>query len=111
MQVTSEISLKSYNSFNIDVSAKYFAEVGTIDEAREIITDKKFINEKRLLLGSGSNILFTKNFDGLIIKVSIPGINIVHEDEHYVRFKVAGGEVWHDFVLHVVNQNLGGIEN
>jgi UDP-N-acetylmuramate dehydrogenase len=111
MQIQAHKSLKRYNTFNIDVSAKYFAEVATTDDIRELLKDPKFVNEKHFILGGGSNILFTKDFNGIIIKNSLRGIEQVHEDEHNVRFKVAGGEVWHHFVLHCVDRNLAGVEN
>jgi len=111
MNIESDKSLKHYNTFGIDVKAKYFAEVKSIDDIRELVRDPKFVNEKRFILGSGSNTLFKSDFDGIIVKNSLRGIEQVHEDEHFVRFKVAGGEVWHQFVLFCVNKNLGGIEN
>ncbi len=111
MQILSGKSLKPYNTFNIDVSAKYFVEVTTIDAIKTLLQDSKFVNEKRLILGSGSNILFTKDFDGLVIKNSLLGIEKAHEDEHYIHFKVAAGETWHRFVLYCVERNLAGVEN
>lgn len=111
MQIQSGQSLKNYNTFHIDISAKYFTEVDTVADIQELVKDKRFVNEKHFILGSGSNVLFTKDFDGIIVKNSIKGIRQVYEDEHYVRFKAAGGETWHQFVLYCVNRNLGGIEN
>jgi UDP-N-acetylmuramate dehydrogenase len=111
MQIQTGKSLKSYNTFNIDVSAKYFAEVSTIDDIKTLLHDSKFKNEEHFILGGGSNILFTKDFNGIIIKNSLRGIEQVYEDEHNVRFKVAGGEIWHRFVLYCVDRNLAGVEN
>src|SRR5580698_925058 len=111
MKIESGRSLKSYNTFGIDVSAKYFTEVNSIDDIRKLIRDVKFVNEKRFILGGGSNILFKNDFDGIVVKNSLHGIEQVHEDEQFVRFKAASGEIWHQFVLYCVNRNLSGIEN
>ena len=64
-----------------------------------------------LTLGGGSNILFTKNFDGLVLKNELKGIELVKEDEHHVYIKAAAGENWHQFVLHCINNDWAGVEN
>ena len=88
-----------------------FTEVNSIDELQSAITSDLFKDNEVLILGGGSNILLTKDFNGLVIKNQITGIEIVHEDEHYVTVKVGGGEIWHQFVLHAIDNNWGGIEN
>ncbi len=105
------VDLKPYNTFNINAKAKYFANVKSIPQLKEVIT---FANEKKLehfILGEGSNILFTKDFDGIIIKNSIDGIDILEEDENTLLLKVGAGVVWDDLVAHAVKNNWGGIEN
>jgi UDP-N-acetylmuramate dehydrogenase len=62
-------------------------------------------------LGGGSNILFTKDYDGAILKNEIKGIELQHEDADYVYVKVGAGENWHQFVLHCINHNWAGVEN
>jgi UDP-N-acetylmuramate dehydrogenase len=106
-----DISLKNLNTFHIDVLAKYFAETASQEELLEILTDKKLTEEKKLVLGGGSNILFTKNFDGLVIRNALRGMQVLKEDAHHVWIKVAAGEVWHEFVMYCVGKNLAGIEN
>ncbi len=76
MQLLQNQSLKKLNTFGVDVKAKLFAEVFSEDELREILSDIKFKSERKLILGGGSNILFTKDFDGLIIKLSAKNIQI-----------------------------------
>ena len=111
MNLTENISLKQFNTFGIDVSAKYFCEINSVEDYKELLGDKKLVGEKKLILGGGSNILFTKNFDGLVIRNCIAGIEIVSETETEVIIKVAAGEVWHKLVLWCVKNNYAGIEN
>ena len=64
-----------------------------------------------LVLGGGSNILFTKNFDGIVLKNDIKGVELIKEDAHYVYVKAGAGENWHQFVLYCLQRNWQGIEN
>jgi len=115
MQVQENFSLKKLNTFGIDVSAKYFATFSTVDEINELLEFKQLstINYQpsTLILGGGSNILFTKNFDGLVLKNQIKGIEIINEDDDYVYVKAGAGENWHQFVLYCITNNLAGVEN
>ena len=104
-------SLKSYNTFGIDVSAKYFSEINSISELTNVSNTEIFKNEKLLIISGGSNILLTKNFDGLVIKNNISGINITNENENEVILKVGAGEDWHELVMFTVKNKWGGIEN
>ncbi len=110
MQVQQNYSLKKYNTFGIDAYAKYFSEFRSGKELKILIEEKKNISSK-LILGGGSNILFTKNYDGLVLKNEIPGINIIKEDEDYIYIKAGAGISWHSFVMYCVNNNFGGLEN
>jgi len=109
--IESDKSLLALNTFFIDASAKYFAELTTAEQLHEIISDPKLKNEKKLVLGGGSNLLLTKNFDGLVIKNSLRGIQITKEDAHHVWIKAAAGEVWHELIMFCVERNLAGVEN
>ena len=115
MQVQENFSLKKLNTFGIAVNAKYFATFNTVDEINELLEFNKqqTINLKQqiLVLGGGSNILFTKNFDGLVLKNEIKGIKIIKEDEHYVYVQSGAGENWHQFVLYCIHNNFAGVEN
>ncbi len=108
MQVQENFSLKKLNTFGIAVNAKYFATFNTVDEINELL---EFNKQQTLVLGGGSNILFTKNFDGLILKNEIKGIKIIKEDEHYVYVQSGAGENWHQFVLYCIHNNFAGVEN
>ncbi|HYE56009.1 MAG TPA: UDP-N-acetylmuramate dehydrogenase [Chitinophagaceae bacterium] len=107
------ISLQPYNSFRVDAKARHFAQFRNADELKEQL---EFINAKRhapdvLILGGGSNILFTKDFDGYVLKNEITGIETVKEDADHVYLRAGAGENWHRFVLHCIERGLAGIEN
>lgn len=113
------ISLKPFNTFGINAAAKYFATFSTIEELSELLEAKKLSTFSRklsgqpatLILGGGSNILLTKDFNGLVLKNEIKGIQIVKEDEHYVYVHSGAGENWHQFVLQCIKNNWAGVEN
>lgn len=105
------ISLKPYNTFGIDVRCNFFAEISQVADLQGIITSPKWQQQTKLILGGGSNILLTKNFQGLVIKNNLLGIEKVAEDTNYVWLKVGAGENWHQFVLYTIANNYGGIEN
>lgn len=102
-------SLKDYNTFGIDVTAKLFTSISTVDELRDIY--RNYSTENKLILGGGSNVLLTKDFDGLVIKNEIRGISISEEDEDTVILKVGAGESWHQFVLYCIENEYAGVEN
>lgn len=111
MHIETNKSLQAFNTFGIDVTAKYFTEIQSVEEFTGLITDARFKNERKLILGGGSNVLFTGNYDGLVIRNAIRGIETLKEDETNVWLKVSAGEPWHPFVLYCVEHNLAGIEN
>ncbi|MEP1488667.1 MAG: UDP-N-acetylmuramate dehydrogenase [Algibacter sp.] len=109
MQIKSNISLKPFNTFGIDVLAKHFVSVTTIEELKNVLLLKNYPN--KLILGGGSNMLLTKNQETLVIHLNIKGISIVSEDDDFVTVKANAGENWHEFVLWCLDNNYGGIEN
>jgi UDP-N-acetylmuramate dehydrogenase len=111
MSIQHQVDLFPYNTFGIHHSAKYFTEIQSVEEAQALFTSDIFKSNQYLFLGGGSNILFTKDFDGLVIKVAINGKEIIREDENTITLKVGGGENWHEVVRYCVDKNWGGIEN
>ena len=115
MFVQENISLKSLNTFGIDVSAKYFAQFNSVNELSELLEFKKHktpnSKPKTLILGGGSNILFSKDFDGLVLKNELLGIKEIKEDEHHIYVQVGAGVNWHHFVLHCIHNGWAGVEN
>lgn len=111
MQIKENFSLKSYNTFGIEAKAKYFAEVNSLIEIKDIINNPIFRGSNYLLLGGGSNLLFSKDFDGMVVKINNKGIDIESVDKEFVYLKVQAGENWEEFVNHCVHNNWGGVEN
>lgn len=111
MKIKENKPLDDLNTFGITVGAKYFTEVKSVDEFRELLKEETYKKNKRLVLGGGSNILFTDCFNGIVVKNSIKGIEIVSETEIEVIVKANAGEVWHEFVLWCIERNYAGIEN
>lgn len=109
MQVHENYSLQKYNTFGIKVSAKYFSTFASSNELKELLTEKAVTNH--LVLGGGSNILFTKDYNGFILKNEIPGIELISGDEEFVFIRAGAGVPWHCFVTFCVDNNLGGVEN
>lgn len=110
MHIQENISLKSYNTFGMDVSARYYTELDSLASLHEIAENNSLPTEK-LVLGGGSNILFTKPVDALLIKNCLKGITLVDENDEYVWLKVMAGEVWHGLVLYAIANGWGGLEN
>jgi UDP-N-acetylmuramate dehydrogenase len=109
MQINTNQSLRSYNSFAIDASAKYFAAFGSVQELEELLA--AVAGAPALILGGGSNILFTTDFNGWVLKNELKGISLAGEDADYFYVKAAAGENWHSFVMHCIAQGYAGIEN
>lgn len=111
MEIQKNFSLKELNTFGIDAKAKYFISIENEDQLKAIFSDSKYTGLSKLVLGGGSNILLTGDYPGLVIKISIPGIEIIKENENFVFIEAGAGVVWHDIVQFAVDRNLGGIEN
>jgi UDP-N-acetylmuramate dehydrogenase len=99
------------NTFGIEVYAKEFVVIKSHQDLQALISQRDISKEKFLIIGGGSNILFTKDFGGLLIKMEIEGVELVREDEKYVWIKAGAGLVWHDFVLYTIEKGWGGLEN
>lgn len=103
------VNLKPFNTFGITVHSKFFASFTTVDELKNLLFK---LNDRRLLiLGGGSNVLFQGDFDGVILRNEIKGIELIQETDKDVILKVGAGVAWHNFVLHAIKKGWGGIEN
>jgi len=109
MQIHENFPLKSYNTFSIDARAKFFNSFSSAEELEELLMI--YSEYPVFILGGGSNILFTKDYEGCVLKNEIKGIELQHEDAEHVYVKVGAGENWHQFVLHCINHNWAGVEN
>lgn len=104
-------SLKSYNTFGLDVSAQYFVEANSSVEIINALDFAKENNQQIMLLNGGSNMLLTHDFDGLVLKLNLKGIEIISENEDFVEVKVNSSENWHEFVSWTLENDFGGLEN
>ena len=105
-------SLKQHNTFGIDARTKYFFEFTDLEDLSIFLNSNKSIREEKILIiGEGSNILFLSDFDGLVIRPNLPGIQVVKEDRQNIWLEVGAGGVWDEFVQYAVDNQLGGIEN
>ncbi len=106
-----DVSLRPFNTFGMDVNCTELCEITNEDIARKIILSSKFKNKSFVILGGGSNVLFTDNFEGLVLLNKIEGLYILFENDKEVVVEVGAGVGWHDFVLYCIAQNWGGVEN
>jgi UDP-N-acetylmuramate dehydrogenase len=109
VQILNNISLKPFNTFGIDAAAKQFTSVSTIAGLKSVLA--KNTEPNILVLGGGSNMLLTKDYNGLVININLKGISIQSEDDNSVIVKAMAGENWHDFVLWCLDHDFGGTEN
>jgi UDP-N-acetylmuramate dehydrogenase len=109
MQIKYNIQLQPYNSFRTKAIAKLFCEPHNVSELIGVL--EKFPDEKKLILGKGCNLFFTKDFDGLVIKPAMKGIFTLLETDEFVEIEVGVAEDWDNFVAHCVSIGYAGIEN
>jgi UDP-N-acetylmuramate dehydrogenase len=113
--IKKNFSLKQFNTFGIDASAQYFSTFNSVEQLEELlefkntITDNTVVNP--LILVGGSNILLTKNVEGLVLKNEIKGIDKIGADGEDVFIKAGAGENWHQLVTYCINNNFAGMEN
>ena len=103
--------LKNLNTFAIKAKTKYYTTFKSINELENILSSKIYKKNKSFILGGGSNILLTQNFNGLILHNKILGIEILDNTEKHTIVKVGAGVIWQDFVDWSLEKNLSGIEN
>ncbi|OOQ58118.1 UDP-N-acetylmuramate dehydrogenase [Mucilaginibacter pedocola] len=110
LQIQENVSLKNFNTFGIDANARYFAEINHADELTELFADPLWQQMPRLVLGGGSNMLMVADFDGLVIRLNIRGIEhrISHDD---VFVEAGAGEIWNGLVNYAVDHGYAGMEN
>lgn len=113
MNIQENYSLKNHNTFGVEVSAKYFAEVTSLQELLEVLKNhpSSSINHQPLILGGGSNVLFTQDFDGVVLQLNLKGISEKILNDNEVLVTSQAGENWNEFVQFCLNKNYGGLEN
>ncbi|NHM06157.1 UDP-N-acetylmuramate dehydrogenase [Flavobacterium sp. CYK-4] len=109
MEIQHQFSLKPYNTFGIDAKANRFVAVHTTDELKSVL--QQHAQERKFILGGGSNMLLTQDIDALVIHIDLKGKKILKETDDHVWIEAQAGENWHEFVLWTLSQNYGGLEN
>ena len=109
MEILTDFSLKNYNTFGIEAKAKQFVAVHNLAELRTVLEENK--SQKKFILGGGSNMLLTKDIEGLVIHIDFKGRKIIQENDDVVWVECQAGENWHEFVLWTIDKNFGGLEN
>lgn len=111
MQIRENVSLRPYNTFGIEATAKYFATFRNLEDLQELLNAKLQTRNSTLILGGGSNVLLTKDYNGFVLKNEIEGIETIQEDSDHVYIKAGAGVGWHQLVMHCVTNNFAGMEN
>ncbi len=109
MNIQENISLKDYNTFGIDVKARFFIEINGLAQLQKVLELKAYPD--KFILSGGSNILLTNDIEALVMHINLKGITVVEEDEEEVEIKVMAGENWHELVLWSLDKGYGGLEN
>lgn len=111
MNIQENYSLKNHNTFGVEVSAKYFSEIKSLDQLTQILRNTSVQKFKMLFLGGGSNVLFTQDFDGVVLQLNLKGISEKIVSDNEVLVTSQAGENWHEFVQFCLDKNYGGLEN
>ncbi len=111
ISIQTNVSLQPYNTFGIDATARFFVVINTVEELTEVLQIPDYQHIPKLILGGGSNLLLTQNFEGLVIKINLKGIEKIKEDDQHIWLRVGAGEIWHEFVLYCIQHQYAGIEN
>lgn len=104
-------SLRPFNTFGIDAATHYFMEVDSVAALQNALQLPDIQGLPLLVLGGGSNLLLTRNFEGFALKISLKGIELLHEDEQFYYVRTGAGENWHSFVQHSIANGWAGVEN
>lgn len=110
-EIKENFSLKKYNTFGIEVKTKYFVEYSTLNELSNFLGTQRKQGLPLMFIGGGSNVLFTKDFEGYLLHSKINGVEIVKEEDDKVYLRVGAGEDWDEFVEYCVKNDWGGVEN
>ena len=98
----SKQSLKTFNTFGVEASSTSFIKLRSEEELVSLIRNKELADRKLMILGGGSNILFTKDFDGVILHPLMNAISIVNKDKNNILLSCDAGVEWDYFVDYCV---------
>jgi UDP-N-acetylmuramate dehydrogenase len=109
--IQSQFSLQSLNTFGIAATARAYLRVTKKEQLLGVYADGAWATLPKLVLGGGSNVLLTRDFDGLVLHIALEGKELVGGDETHHFVCAAAGENWHAFVQWTIAQGVGGLEN
>lgn len=111
LKIEKNKSLKAFNTFGIEATAPLFMEINTITELQEVFRREEYRKMPLLILGGGSNVLFTKDPEGMVLRNKITGIELLEKTNEEVLVRVGAGMLWHEFVRYCIARGWGGLEN
>lgn len=111
MVIKQNVALRKFNTFGLNVRARYMAVAEHEDDTRKILREPTYRTHPFLILGGGSNLLFSGDYQGLVLKNNILGKDVVKQDHEFVWLRLGAGENWHQVVLWAIDHGWGGIEN
>lgn len=111
MIIQENVSLRPYNTFGFDATARHFVSITSPSQLQELLRDSRWKSLPKWVLGGGSNVLLTQDVEALVMHISIKGIEQIRADEHHIWLRVGAGENWHEFVLYCVANGYAGVEN
>ena len=109
-ELQNNISLKEKNTLRLDIFTKYHAEINSIADVIELVCSGVVDKYATFILGGGSNVIFSKNYQGIVLKINIMGVQVVYEDAASVHVKIGAGENWSSFVEYAVASGWGGLK-
>lgn len=111
LDIQSNVSLKPFNTFGIQATARYLADVQTLNDLQTLLQLDGYDDLSKTILGGGSNLLLTGDIEGMVIRMNIQGIDLIRQNENHWWVKAGAGVNWHEFVLHCVKRGYAGVEN
>jgi len=111
MLIKKDFCLKPFNTFGIEVETRQAAMITSLNDLHELFEGGHLQNQQILVLGEGSNILFTDHFEGLALLNQMRGKKIIGETEQHIILQVNGGEFWSSLVDFTIENNWFGLEN
>jgi UDP-N-acetylmuramate dehydrogenase len=111
IELKQNIQLKPFNTFGIAATAAYYAVAESVEDVKDILSNPTIKGLPLLVMGGGSNMLLTQDFNGLVLHIKIKGFTVVEENDEHVIVRVGAGEGWHQFVLYAIEHGYGGVEN
>ncbi|WLI90320.1 UDP-N-acetylmuramate dehydrogenase [Massilia sp. R2A-15] len=111
LAISHDFSLQTCNTFGIDARARCYVKIASVAELAAALAEPRLASMRRLVLGGGSNIVLTGDFDGVVLHMAIKGREVLGERGGHTLVRAAAGENWHEFVKWTLAQGLGGLEN